>query len=124
MCTSLLTPTTLAVAACVTYLLSRFISSPKVLLPPGPHRWPLIGSALEVPRTHPWLTFAKWAKTYGTGYHISISLLIRTTGSIVYAEVVGQPLIVLNSAKIARDLLDQRSAIYSDRPSMASLTLL
>ncbi|KAJ7910247.1 putative monooxygenase [Mycena leptocephala] len=103
MCTSLLTPTTLAVAACVTYLLSRFISSPKVLLPPGPHRWPLIGSALEVPRTHPWLTFAKWAKTYG---------------SIVYAEVAGQPLVVLNSAKIARDLLDQRSAIYSDRPSM------
>ncbi|KAJ7982963.1 putative monooxygenase [Mycena polygramma] len=53
-------------------------------LPPGPRRWPLIGSALEVPRSYSWVTFTKWAKTYG---------------NLVYADVAGQPLVVINSAK-------------------------
>lgn len=34
-------------------------------LPPGPTRWPIVGSALQIPQTYAWLTFSKWAKTYG-----------------------------------------------------------
>ncbi|KAJ7499641.1 putative monooxygenase [Mycena latifolia] len=95
-------------AATTVYLLSKVLLSRKDCLPPGPRRLPLIGSALHVPRAYPWLTFTEWAKTYG---------------NIVYADVVGQPLIIVNSAKIAKDLLDQRSAIYSDRPSMPMANL-
>ncbi|KAF9647047.1 cytochrome P450 [Thelephora ganbajun] len=38
------------------------------------------------------------------------------TGEITYLNVLGQELIILNSSKVAVDLLDKRSAIYSDRP--------
>ncbi|KAJ7130793.1 putative monooxygenase [Mycena crocata] len=94
---------------CVAYLLARYlVFSTQDALPPGPRRWPLIGSALQVPRTYPWLTFGEWAKTYG---------------SIVYVDVIGTPMVILNSQKIARDLLDQRSAIYSDRPNLVMANL-
>jgi hypothetical protein len=34
----------------------------------------------------------------------------------VYLDIAGQPIIVLNNAKAAADLLDRRGLIYSDRP--------
>ena len=34
----------------------------------------------------------------------------------MYLNVVGQPLVILNSQKVAADLLDRRAGIYSDRP--------
>lgn len=37
-------------------------------------------------------------------------------GDIIYLNIVGQPIVVINSAKIAADLLDRRASIYSDRP--------
>jgi len=37
-------------------------------------------------------------------------------GDLVYLNVAGQPIVVLNSHKVAGDLLDRRSRIYSDRP--------
>ncbi|KAJ7282318.1 putative monooxygenase [Mycena rebaudengoi] len=39
---------------------------------------------------------------------------------LVYLEAFGQPLILLNSSKVGKDLLEQRSAIYSDRPHLVS----
>ncbi|KAJ3709804.1 cytochrome P450 [Lentinula guzmanii] len=63
-------------------------------LPPGPRGWPIIGNLLDVPPKEEWFTFAKWGDTY----------------------VLGQPLIILNSASIAKDMLEKNSAIYSDRP--------
>ena len=32
--------------------------------------------------------------------------------------MLGQPFIILNSAKIAADMLDKKSSIYSDRPTL------
>ncbi|KAJ6626173.1 putative monooxygenase [Mycena sp. CBHHK59/15] len=90
-------------AASFVYLLTRIFLSKKGGFPPGPRRWPVLGSALSVPRAYQWLTFSKWAKIYG---------------NVIYLDVVGQPIIVLNSAKVAKDLLDQRSSIYSDRPDL------
>jgi hypothetical protein len=37
-------------------------------------------------------------------------------GDVVYINVLGQEMIILNSSKAAVDLLDKRSANYSDRP--------
>jgi Cytochrome P450 len=38
------------------------------------------------------------------------------SGSIVYANVAGQPLVILSDMEVANELLDKKSAIYSDRP--------
>ena len=35
-------------------------------------------------------------------------------------RVLNQDIIVINSKKIAKDLLDRRSSIYSDRPYLAT----
>ena len=37
-------------------------------------------------------------------------------GDVTYINVLGQDMIILNSSKAAVDLLDKRSATYSDRP--------
>jgi hypothetical protein len=34
----------------------------------------------------------------------------------MHVNVVGQPLIVISSLKVAADLLDRKAGIYSDRP--------
>ncbi|KAG6908101.1 hypothetical protein DXG01_006138 [Tephrocybe rancida] len=72
-------------------------------LPPGPRGYPLIGNVLDLPSTKQWLTFTEWGKQYG---------------EIVSITVFGQPIIVLNSVKIANDMLDKKSNIYCDRPIM------
>jgi len=50
-----------------------------------------------------------------THYHITLT---RGTlkGPIVYIQIPNKKLVFLNSAKVAFDLLDSRSSIYSDRP--------
>ncbi|OSX56429.1 hypothetical protein POSPLADRAFT_1160025 [Postia placenta MAD-698-R-SB12] len=72
-------------------------------MPPGPFRWPLIGNALQVPQVHPWLTCSRWARVYG---------------DIFYLDALGQHIVVINSATVARELLDRRSSIYSGRPHL------
>jgi len=42
------------------------------------------------------------------------------TGPLVYLSVAGQKMLVLNSHKVAADLLDRRGTIYSDRPNFIS----
>ncbi|KAF7375801.1 putative monooxygenase [Mycena sanguinolenta] len=54
-----------------------------------------------MPRNYEWLTLSRWAKEYG---------------DIVYLEAFGQPLILLNSYKVAKDLLEK--AVYADRPHL------
>lgn len=39
-------------------------------------------------------------------------------GNIVYISVAGQPLIILGDVEVANEMLDKKSAIYSDRPVM------
>ncbi|ESK88635.1 cytochrome p450 [Moniliophthora roreri MCA 2997] len=84
------------------YVLTRLFSSKLPLpLPPGPKRRPLIGNLLDMPSEKEWLTFAKWGEQYG---------------DICSVSVFGQNFIILNSSKLAVDMLDKQGAIYSDRP--------
>ncbi|KAI0002868.1 cytochrome P450 [Russula compacta] len=69
-------------------------------LPPGPRGYPIIGNLLQL-RTANWIKFAEWRNKYG---------------DLIYLNAAGKPIVVLNSQRAAVDLLDRRSAIYSDRP--------
>ncbi|KAG0701453.1 cytochrome P450 [Suillus ampliporus] len=72
-------------------------------LPPGPPRLPFLGNALQLNAKRPWLTYTAWGKTYG---------------KIIHSRVLGIDMIIINSETIARELVDKRSAIYSDRPTI------
>ncbi|KAI0066978.1 cytochrome P450 [Artomyces pyxidatus] len=90
----------LALGLSVLFLV-RWLLSPYRKLPPGPSGYPIIGSVLEL-RSQQWLKFTEWKKTYG---------------DVVYLNAAGQPMVILNSQKVAADLLDRRAGIYSDRPT-------
>jgi hypothetical protein len=51
-------------------------------------------------------------------FHFSHGLFLTRirSGELIYLNAAGQPIIVLNSQRVAADLLDRRAAIYSDRP--------
>lgn len=46
----------------------------------------------------------------------SLSISFFFTGDIVSISVLGQDLVILNSAKTAVEMLDKKGLIYSDRP--------
>ncbi len=100
-------------------LKSIFFKARKPPLPPGPKGLPLVGNVLDMPSEKDWFTFAKWGETYGmfqeTFFCVS-SFDCLSIGDISSVTVLGQPLIILNSAKVAVEMLDKKSAIYSDRP--------
>nr|CAC85300.1 cytochrome P450 [Agaricus bisporus] len=76
-------------------------------LPPGLLRWPILGNALSMP-----LTYA----------HIYYKHLGNKLGSkFIYLEAVGQPFLIINDYRVAKDLLEERSAIYS-RPQFPMST--
>ncbi|KAJ1303433.1 hypothetical protein OPQ81_011624 [Rhizoctonia solani] len=79
----------------------------KLSCPPSLKADFFIGHARVIPLKHEWETFADWSK--------------QLNSNIVHAEVLGQHIIVLNSIDTAVDLLDKRSANYSDRPNLTML---
>ena len=82
------------------------VNSKRLPYPPGPRPYPLIGNLLDLPTTYPWLAYDNWAKTYG---------------DIVHIQALGQHFIILGSIEAVNDLLERRSAIYSDRPRIPML---
>jgi hypothetical protein len=42
----------------------------------------------------------------------------RFSGNIVYTSIAGQPMIILGDYQVANEMLNKKSAIYSDRPIM------
>ena len=38
-------------------------------------------------------------------------------GDLIYLNAASQPIVIINSQKVAVELLDRRAAIYSDRPT-------
>lgn len=78
-------------------------SSSSLPLPPGPPGAPLIGNILQTPKETPWVHYYEWSKKYGP---------------VMYLNMAGQPLIIINSLKAAQDLLSRRGAHYSDRPHL------
>jgi len=88
-------------------------------LPPGPRLLPFVGNAFDIDISRPWLTYADWKEKYGR-YLIQPTdgRLTVAPGDIVYSRVLNQDIVIISSLQVARDLLDKRSAIYSDRPQL------
>lgn len=57
------------------WLLRRARLSQGLRLPPGPPGLPLIGNFRDMPRGHPWITYAKWAEKYGMCTTITTRLI-------------------------------------------------
>ncbi|KAG1892239.1 cytochrome P450 [Suillus subluteus] len=94
-----------ASALILALVIARRRASYSALLPypPGPKPLPVIGNVTHISLTEPWLVYTAWKKIYG---------------NLIRVRLMGQEMVIINSEKTARALLDQRSAVYSDRPSI------
>ena len=109
-----------AILGLLVFYTARYLASPYRKLPPGPRGYPIIGNLLEMENGQ-WLKFSKWQKKYGLFvtdplFFFSQYLNLSLPGDLIYLNAAGQPVVVINSPKVAVALLDRRSAIYSDRP--------
>lgn len=85
--------------------------------PPGPRPFPIIGNLLHIPKESSWLAYTKFSKTYGINFlFLSALFTISFPGDVLSFHVFGKVIVVLNSVKATKDLLERRGEIYSDRP--------
>ncbi|KAF9526061.1 cytochrome P450 [Crepidotus variabilis] len=82
----------------------------KLPYPPGPKSSILLGNAFDIPKHNIGRVFAEWSRKSNSG--------------VVHADAFGRHLIVINSVKVADDLLEKRPELYSDRPNWPTIELL
>ncbi|KAH8105243.1 cytochrome P450 [Cristinia sonorae] len=87
---------------------NRSYHARRLPLPPGPRRRWLIGNLLDFPTSRPCITFRDWCREYG---------------GLVFVDIPFKPVLIIGSFQVAKDLLDARSNIYSDRPYFAMMDL-
>ncbi|KAF9016298.1 cytochrome P450 [Hymenopellis radicata] len=63
--------------------------------------FPVLGNLFDMPTEKHWLKFTEWAEEFG---------------DVVYLNIPGTPIVILNSLKATNELMEKRSANYSDRP--------
>ncbi|KAJ7648325.1 cytochrome P450 [Mycena polygramma] len=83
------------------YMLGRKGNRSKLPLPPGPKKLPLIGNLYDLPSERQWETYLDWSKQFNS--------------DVIHLDVAGTSIIVLSSMEAAKELLDKRSLLYSDR---------
>ncbi|KZT04130.1 cytochrome P450 [Laetiporus sulphureus 93-53] len=69
--------------------------------PPGPRPIPLLGNVHQLPLERQQYTFKKWGETFG---------------ELVYARLFLKDALILNSFRVAQDLLQDKGALCSGRP--------
>ncbi|KAH6906697.1 cytochrome P450 [Coprinopsis sp. MPI-PUGE-AT-0042] len=79
--------------------------------PPGPKGLPILGNLLQIlnARTKPWLMYLDLSRQYG---------------DLVYVNVLGQSILVLNSLESIHDLLEKRGSIHGDKAVPPSIELM
>jgi hypothetical protein len=87
--------------------------------PPGPRPLPLIGNLLDIPKEFSWLSYTQFSKKHGM-IHFATKRRLTTgmTGDVLSFHVFGKVIVVLNTLKANKDLLERRGEIYSDRPTI------
>ncbi|EIW84359.1 cytochrome P450 [Coniophora puteana RWD-64-598 SS2] len=90
------------------YTAAKLRSKHSLPLPPGPDQLPILGAALQVNTNNPWLTYGQWEAKYG---------------EIVSCRFFGNQVVILNSERVADDLLERRSRIYSDRAEVSTVNM-
>ena len=101
------------------YLYGKRRKHPGLPHPPGPKGLPLVGNIRDVPSKNAWLTYARWSIDYGKPGLQSVLAMTnsrRYIGSdLIRMNILGNNVVIVNSAEAAEDLLDKKGAIYSDR---------
>ncbi|KAL4252562.1 hypothetical protein ABKN59_005043 [Abortiporus biennis] len=69
-------------------------------LPSGPKPLPIVSNLFNVPASESHKTFSQWSKIYNL--------------EMIFLSLPSQPTLIINSARIAFDLLEKRSHIYSN----------
>jgi hypothetical protein len=110
------------------FVLRRFLSrSSRLPLPPGPKGYPIIGNILEIgQQEQPWVVYSDIAKEYGTPRLPIVTSTVSYefeyhSGDMFMLKSLGTNVLVLSSHKVANELLEQRSTIYSGRPYLPML---
>ncbi|KAM5539597.1 hypothetical protein V8D89_006706 [Ganoderma adspersum] len=94
-------PTVLILVLVIAGAYVRYSKSVKYHHPPGPAAVPLLGNVHQLPMEYQQRKLAEWGRQFG---------------DVVFAKFFRTPVVVLNSKEAAVDLMEKRSAKYSDRP--------
>ncbi|KIL66911.1 hypothetical protein M378DRAFT_355031 [Amanita muscaria Koide BX008] len=78
--------------------------------PPGPTPRPIIGNALDIPLEKSWKKYMEWSKQFNS--------------DIIHLSALNTHIVVLNTMEDIVELLEKRSANYSDRPSLKIFDIL
>ncbi|KAH9976038.1 cytochrome P450 [Russula compacta] len=82
-------------------LFAWYAAKKRLSYPPGPKRLPIIGNLFNMPSREEWVTYKKWSEEFGS--------------DVIHVDVMGSHIVILNPTKAGHELLEKRSAIYSDR---------
>ena len=107
------------------FVLWRYRSGPRgAPMLPGPRALPFIGCVHLLPAESAERKFREWGQTYGE--HVLVSARTQADddhrdtccyeGPLISVPLFSKSVVVVNTVDAARDLMDKRSANYSDRP--------
>ncbi|KAF8258902.1 cytochrome P450 [Lactarius quietus] len=88
----------------VLWIITRLAQRAFRNLPPGPKGLPIVGDVIHI-ADHDWLASPQRKHEYG---------------EMMYVSALGRGVLVINSQRVAVDLLEKRSSIYSDRANFIS----
>ncbi|KAJ7572295.1 cytochrome P450 [Mycena floridula] len=91
----------------VIYFVFRLLRRPQRPLPPGPKGLPIVGNLYDVPFTSQWVTYKEISDKLGSG--------------IIHLNMMGIPVIVVNTREVAAELFDKKGQNYMDRPPFPML---
>lgn len=91
----------LVVLAVLRVVYTRWIRNRLYRRPPGPNPVPFLGNVHQLPMDYQEAAIKQWGQKFG---------------SLIYARFFRRHTIMINSMEVAQDLLEKRSANYSDRP--------